>query len=619
MAADDLEGRVAGPHEATGAEVLVDAAEEGLEIGIGGLFFAKGVEGRGLHLDVAMAGEGGEGADIGVANAAVGTDAGEVIDDDGRIGKAGAHAVESREMLGAEEGADGQILLGAGSPEDVAVGGFRIVNDAEATDALGGEIADGFDGIGAVEIDDADAAEDAGVGLHAVQHVGVVRTIEAHLDEDDAGDLSGLGMAEEIGGGEGHGRVIALAGYAGIGGAGGGPKVDVGVDDRKHVLLSILSKMTDHKSAVLATLAELVAINSINPAYTGGVGEARVAEYVERFFAARGLATIRQEVLPGRWNVLVKLAGRDATRRVLLEAHMDTVTTARMTIDPFRPVIEDGRMYGRGSCDTKAGLATMMHAVASLQERGVVPACEVWLAAVVDEEHGFLGVQKLCEDFRAEAAIVAEPTELRAVGASKGVLRWKVRTIGVSAHSSTPHLGVSAITNMTRVLAAIEEENVRMAARPHPLLGPGTMSVGLIAGGEQINFVPDRCEISIDRRLLPGETPEDIWRAMGHRFAALGFPVEMDRPMIAVSPLETGAETGVARVAQEVLRGMGLESTLAGVPFGSDASELARVGVPSLIFGPGSIDRAHAAVEYVEIDQVVAALAFQTAFLERYE
>ena len=137
---------------------------------------------------------------------------------------------------------------------------------------------------------------------------------------------------------------------------------------------------------VLETLAELVAIDSVNPAYDGGVGEAGVALYVEAFFAQRGIETIRQEVLPGRWNVIARIPGRNPERRVVLEAHMDTVSVSGMTIAPFVPEVREGRLYGRGSCDTKAGLATMMHALADLNERGMVPPCEVWLAAVVDEE-----------------------------------------------------------------------------------------------------------------------------------------------------------------------------------------------------------------------------------------
>ena len=367
---------------------------------------------------------------------------------------------------------------------------------------------------------------------------------------------------------------------------------------------------------VLETLAELVAIDSVNPAYDGGVGEAGVALYVEAFFAQRGIETIRQEGLPGRWHVIARIPGRNPERRVVLEAHMDTVSVSGMTIAPFVPEVREGRLYGRGSCDTKAGLATMMHALADLNERGMVPPCEVWLAAVVDEEYTFMGVTRLCEGLWASAAIVAEPTELRLVRAAKGVLRWRLRTKGKAAHSAKPHLGINAIQGMGRVLAEIEKMSDELAAVTHPLLGPATLNVGLIRGGEQVNFVPDWCEITIDRRLIPGEEPQAVWAAMGARW---GTAVEMEAPYLADGPLETGELEAVAVVAQRVLRGLGLDGELVGVPFGSDASKLARAGVPSLIFGPGSIDRAHAAVEYVECDQVLVALDFYIGFLEAFE
>lgn len=368
---------------------------------------------------------------------------------------------------------------------------------------------------------------------------------------------------------------------------------------------------------LLRTLADLVRINSINPVYEGGVGEEEVARYVEAFFARHGIETWRQTVLPGRANVIARLPGAQPGRRIILEAHMDTVSTTGMTIDPFDPVIADGKLYGRGSCDTKAGLASMMHALAHLKERGITPNCEVWLAAVVDEEYTFLGVRKLCEDgLQADAAIVAEPTELRAVTAAKGVLRWRLRTRGKAAHSAKPHLGRNAIQHMGHVLRALEEE---IASPAHPLLGPATLNVGLIRGGEQINFVPELCEIAIDRRLLPGEDPQSVWAATNARLAQLpGILLEAEPPYLADGPLETNPAEPAVRTAQQVLRSLGLDPAPAGVPFGSDASKLARAGIPSLIFGPGSIDRAHAAVEYVECDQLATALQFQIGFLQQF-
>ena len=375
---------------------------------------------------------------------------------------------------------------------------------------------------------------------------------------------------------------------------------------------------------LLQTLADLVRINSINPAYVGGRPEAEVAAYVAEFFRRRGIETFSQEVFPGRPNLIARLPGRQAGRRIVFEAHTDTASVTGMTIPPFEPRLADGRLYGRGSCDTKAGLAGMMHALAAVKAAGVVPPCEIWVAAAADEEFSYRGVVKLCEGLTAAAAVVAEPTELRAIIASKGVIRWKIRTRGVTAHSSKPHLGVNAISHMTRVIQALEMDGRKLALEPHPMLGPATVNVGVIRGGVQVNFVPDECEIEIDRRLLPGETIAGVLAGYEALLAEAGvgirdFRAEMLPPMLTDYPLATPADAPPVRVASAVLRELGLNPEPAGVPFGSDASKFGRAGIPSIIFGPGSIDQAHAAVEYVECAQVEQACEFYRQFMLRFE
>jgi acetylornithine deacetylase len=376
-------------------------------------------------------------------------------------------------------------------------------------------------------------------------------------------------------------------------------------------------------SPVIQTLASLVSIESINSSYEGGSGERLIATWIRQFFEQRGIETWEQEVFPNRPNVIARLPGRDSTRRVVLEAHTDTVSVQGMTIPPFEPRIEDGKLFGRGSCDTKAGLAAMMHAVASLHEEGIQPPCEVLLAAVVDEEYSYRGVVKLCEGLTAHAALVAEPTGLRAVIASKGVLRWRIVVQGKAAHSGKPHLGINAINHMARIILALEDDHQRLAANVHPLLGPATCNVGVIHGGVQVNFVPDTCAIEIDRRLLPGESVETV---LAHYQKILdGLKAEhptleahMEPPLLTDEALETAADSAPARLASKLLGEMGLNDEPCGVPFGSDASKLSRQGVPSLVFGPGSIDQAHAAVEFVEIAQVEKALAFYRKFISSF-
>ena len=283
--------------------------------------------------------------------------------------------------------------------------------------------------------------------------------------------------------------------------------------------------------------------------------------------------------------------------------------------NPFEPTICDGFLVGRGSCDNKGGLAAMLHALARVQASGRKPPCEILLAATVDEEFSFGGVQALCKSLEADAAVVAEPTELRVTTACKGCLRWRVVVQGKEAHSAKPHLGTNAIVHMAEVIRAIDQDSQRLESRSHPLLGSATCSIGLIQGGTQVNVVPDLATIEIDRRLLPGEDVDDV---LSHYAGILdqlktslhGLTCHMEPPTVLTTPVETPAHLPLVERAGEILRDMDLHSELVGVPFSCDASTLAQHGVPSIIFGPGSIDQAHTPHEFVELAQVEQAEDF---------
>lgn len=378
------------------------------------------------------------------------------------------------------------------------------------------------------------------------------------------------------------------------------------------------------------TLAELIRINSVNAFYEHGPGEAAIAAWIGAFFRERGLEVVEQLVLEGhdavrpRCNVIACLPGKRRDKRIVLEAHMDTVSITGMTIPPFEPSIEGRKMFGRGSCDTKAGLAAMMHAVVDLHQQGIQPECDVWMAAVVDEEFSFRGVLKLVEDLNADAAIVAEPTELKMVIASKGVLRWRIVARGKAAHSSKTHLGINAIHHMARLVVALEEHHAMLRMRTHPLLGSASGNVGKIHGGVQVNFVPDLCAIEIDRRLLPQESLESVLREYQRIVDEVGanlvgFDVTMEAPMLVDPAWINDPKDSVVRFAGECLAEMGLDPGCYGVPFGSDASKFGRAGISTLLFGPGSIDQAHAAVEYVDLDQVEQAFDFYRRFIRGYQ
>lgn len=373
----------------------------------------------------------------------------------------------------------------------------------------------------------------------------------------------------------------------------------------------------------IATLAALVAIDSVNPAY-GGPGEGAVAAYVNEFFARRGIATTVQPVLPGRDNVIATVPGRDRSRRLVLEAHMDTVSAAGMTIPPFDPAVRDGRLHGRGSCDTKGGLAAMMHAVADLAAAAEPPPCDVLLAAVVDEEHEFKGVSALVEPLVADGAIVAEPTDLRPVVATKGVLRFRIAVAGRAAHSSRPALGVNAVVHAARLVAAIDNLHAGLAERSHPLLGPATGCVSMIAGGVQINIVPESCGIWIDRRLLPDERPADVladYRRLIDAEAAgePSFRAAIEPPLLVDEALSTPADAAIVAAAAAALAAAGLPADPVGVPYGSDASKLSRKGIPSIVLGPDSIAEAHSATESVDCGQVARARLLYADIVRRFD
>lgn len=382
-------------------------------------------------------------------------------------------------------------------------------------------------------------------------------------------------------------------------------------------------------SEVISRLANLVQINSVNSAYENGPGEGEIAHWILARLRAQGIETEVQEVFPCRPNVLAKVPGIDRSRCIIYEAHTDTVSIKGMTIPPFEPSITNGLLHGRGSCDTKGGLAAMLHAIEQLAASPNPPPVDVWFCAAVDEEFSFRGVVALCERLQQPnspapiAALVAEPTGMRPVIASKGVLRWRIRTRGVAAHSSKPHLGKNAISMMARIIQSLEADGRELARHPHPLLGAATVNVGVIHGGVQVNFVPDECVIEVDRRLLPGETAETTLSHYNTLLSSLthiipDFQFSMDTPMLVDSPLETRPDTDAVLHASAILSEAGRDGIPCGVPFGSDASKLAALGIPSLIIGPGDIDLAHTAAECVPIAEVEFASRFFLEYPRRF-
>ena len=381
--------------------------------------------------------------------------------------------------------------------------------------------------------------------------------------------------------------------------------------------------MTEER--VVRLLRELVSIESVNLAYPGGVGEAGMAGYVEAWARDGGFRVERQEVTPGQDNVLVTLDVPGATETLLFHAHMDTVALAPME-DALKPVIRDGRLYGRGACDTKGSLAAMMATLERLRERVEDLTVNVALLAAVDEEHAFTGVLRYVEsDASASAAVVGEPTDLRPVIAHKGCVRGVIRTIGKAAHSSEPHRGVSAIDAMADVLVELRVLQQHLPNHTHQLLGPPTFSVGLIEGGTGVNIVPETCTITYDRRTLPGEDPQQVLAELDDvigrvRAARPDVVIERLAPDLVDDALDTVPGNALVQAARDACDAAGMQSEPVGVPYGSDASKLQqRGGIPCIVLGPGSIAQAHGADEFVPLDQLASAVNIYEGIAWRFQ
>ncbi|MDP7280393.1 MAG: M20 family metallopeptidase [Candidatus Poribacteria bacterium] len=375
------------------------------------------------------------------------------------------------------------------------------------------------------------------------------------------------------------------------------------------------SSWSRSENEVLATLQDVVAIESINPDLPGGQqGENEMANYTENFFKDLDIPCQRQKVLPNRSNVIATLAGQQTDRILLFECHMDTASAEIMTIPPFEPHISNGLLYGRGACDTKAGGVAMMMAIKALKQAGITPPSTIQYAGVVDEEYLFRGALALAKNTKATAVVVSEPTDLAVVRSHKGLARFRIIVKGTAAHSSKPHLGVNAVTKMARLILAIEDEIIpTYEAELHPLVGCPTLNIGVISGGAQVNFVPDQCVIEIDRRTIPGETPEETLQPFRQLIERLKdqdpeLEVELEKPFLLDSAMETDTEAEIVQASRQACRTVLGQPTVTGVPYGTDASKFTTLGIPAIVLGPGSIDQAHAAVEWVDCNQVIQAV-----------
>jgi acetylornithine deacetylase/succinyl-diaminopimelate desuccinylase-like protein len=354
---------------------------------------------------------------------------------------------------------------------------------------------------------------------------------------------------------------------------------------------------------VVDLLQDLVAIPSVNPAGNPGTdatGEQAMADYVADFLRALGADVRLDEIAPGRPNVIAEFRPESKTARAHLAfaPHLDTVSVAGMTVAPFDPIIRDGKLFGRGSSDTKGPLAAALWALHDWAQSSARAQSDIaWtFLGLMGEEAGQEGSRAVADTgFRSDLTLVLEPTSLGVVTAHKGVLWMDVETTGVACHGSAPQNGRSAIYAMRRVLEVIETTMIpQLATRAHPTLGPTTVNVGTIRGGSKINIVPDSCTIEIDCRIVPGVEAEHL-RILLADVLRQAVPDARVIEQRHAAPLDTdGTLPWVAKLGT-VARG------LTTAPWYSDAAVLGHAGCPAVCIGPGSIAQAHTKDEFITV------------------
>lgn len=359
------------------------------------------------------------------------------------------------------------------------------------------------------------------------------------------------------------------------------------------------------RDSALEVLQMLISTPSVNPSLAPdeGHGEASIAGLARDWLTARGLRSWLEEAAPSRPNVLAE-AGHGQGPTLVLCAHLDTVGTAGMTIPPFEPVVESSRVYGRGSYDMKGSAAAVMTAAAALSAKGL--SGRVLIALVADEEYASIGAQDFVRRHPADACILTEPSEGRLILAHKGFVWAEIVTTGCAVHGSRWDLGVSAIGKMGRIVAALEAfDQLELRARIHPLVGPASLHCALIQGGSGLSTYSEKCALQVERRTLPGETPNQVLQELKEVVRRAGEEAEfnclLDRP-----PLTCDRETKVAicvRDAAYSVTGQMPEET--GVAYWMDAALFAAAGIPTVNYGPGGAG-AHEAVEWVDLDSVVS-------------
>jgi succinyl-diaminopimelate desuccinylase len=360
--------------------------------------------------------------------------------------------------------------------------------------------------------------------------------------------------------------------------------------------------------ATQSLLADLVAIDSVNPDLVpGGAGETEIAHFCAGWLADRGFEVTRLEATPGRPSIVGRRRGTGGGRALLLNGHLDTVGVSGYEGDPFGGTVEDGLLSGRGAFDMKGGLAALLVAATRAAEAGL--RGDVVVALVADEEFGSIGTEEVLAAVTADGAIIAEPSNLEVTLAHRGFAWFEVEFTGRAAHGSMPEQGIDAIAHATRFLASVGELAVRLACgEPHPILGHGTVRVSTISGGVDAATVAPSCQLTVERRTLPGETADGVEAGIRQLLDAL---VEADpcvsyrlTRLVARAAFEAPRTSPLVEIVLAATeRALGRPAVTRGEPFWTDAGLVAEAGIPCVLVGVDGVG-AHATREVATVSSL---------------
>jgi succinyl-diaminopimelate desuccinylase len=371
------------------------------------------------------------------------------------------------------------------------------------------------------------------------------------------------------------------------------------------------------KNETITVLKKLVSINSVNPDIENGNNEIEVSNFIVEYLKKAGLEVHTQNVKDGRFNVVGILKGSGEKKGLMFNGHTDTVGIRNMTIDPLKPVIDNDKLYGRGACDMKAGIAAMMVTLKTFADSKSNLKGDLALSTVPGEEFDNVGARKLVEGFSFSkpigAIIVGEPTDLQLAIKHKGFINIEIETKGKAAHGSVPEKGIDAIEKMAKIVVKLEEMKETASKKHNELLGQPKIHTSTIQGGREWSVIPDQCILKIEVRTIPEYKTEDAMKDL-HKIIA---ELSSKDPNLKAStnifldgePLDTSPNEPIVKSLAQVYEKLkGTKLPVIGVPYGTEAPIFAKgFKAPTCVMGPGDIKQAHTSDEYVNTNEVIDA------------